>query len=297
MLSKRPFLGPAIVLLCLLSHEFAAQQPLTGDVSVLVSAMDKYGRIVSNLRKEDIQIFEDGVPRPITAVSNADPLPISVEVLIDESVSMRNQIVGQAPLIRQFLNFTIRKGRDNAAVTAFSTISSRHQDSTDDLANLHTAINKITAAVGTSTPKNKTLLYDAVVEATNRLASATGRKVVLVVSDGFDNSSRTSHSKTIDTLQKADVAVYSISRYPPGTNTLRLLAEDTGGILCSPSTDGDIERGLRQMAREMASQQVITFQPAVLKQPNKFRNIRIETTRPELKGLTFKHRRRYYSPS
>ena len=228
-------------------------------------------------------------------MTNADSIPISVEVLIDTSGSMKNFIARETPLARQFLNLTIRRGTDRAAVSAFGKMSMRQQDSTDELASLHSAINAITSAAANSSNKSLTSIYDAIVEAVNRLASAEGRKIVLVVTDGWENSSRMSSEKTIEALQKTDVAVYSISRYPLETNTMRLLAEDTGGITYSPGKDQNIDRGLRQVAREMASQQILTFQPNAHKQPNKFHNIRIETTRPELKGVTFKYRRRYYA--
>jgi Ca-activated chloride channel family protein len=285
-------------LLCLLlTQDLRARQTQTHSVSVLVSATDRFGRIVSNLRKEDIRIFEDGVQRPIVAISKADSLPISIEVLIDVSGSVRRQIGTQAPLITEFLNLVIRTGKDSASVSAFAKKSVRQQDFTDDLSSLRTAVNAVTNAATTTETNTQTKLYDALADATVHLTDSKGRRAILLVTDGWDNSSRLSHKSTIDLLQKTGVAVYSVSRRLVDTNTVRLLAENSGGIAYTSGNDQDIDRDLREMARQIASQCLLEFQPAARKQPGKFRKLRIETTRPELKGMRFQFARRYFSGS
>jgi Ca-activated chloride channel family protein len=304
MILRRNLLLALVVICGLPALAVSTQQSPPADVSILLSARDKYDRVITNLKKEDIRIFEDGALRPITMFENADDLPISIEVLIDTSGSTKNQSAAVPVLAKLFLGVTMRKGKDMATVTSFGSSVSLVQSVTDDVTHLYSAIDKIVMQTATG----RTPLYAAIRDAANRLAAVPGRRIVLVVSDGMDTSDA-SWKKMIETLQKNDVAVYPMYCFCnpvlPGEPTpLRFnldtwgmteLAKATGGTAYLPGTGGAqaIERDLRQIAREMAAQRVVSFQPGRYKNSQSLRKIRIEVANPDLKGLKFKYRERY----
>lgn len=300
MFLDRIFLRLTPGALALLSALAIAAQLQPETVSILVSATDKYDRVITNLKKEDIKIFEEGKARQITAFESADALPISIEVLVDTSGSTRNQSAAVPILAKLFLELTVRSGMDRAAVTSFGKTVTLVQPATDDLTQLSTSIDKIVMqdAAGL-TPMISTLR-----DAANRLSGAPGRRIILLVSDGFD-SSGDNWRRMIQTLQRNAVAVYPMYCFCSSNSPLQLslenwgsgitLAKETGGTAYLPRAGGAqaIERDLRQIAREIASQRVVSFQPGSGKNSQALRSVRIEVANPELRGLKFKYRQRF----
>jgi Ca-activated chloride channel family protein len=306
MILRQSFFLAVAAISAFSSFVLSAQQFTPADVSILLSAKDKYGRVITNLRKEDIRIIEDGSVRPITRFEKADDLPISIEVLVDTSASTKNQSAAVPVLAKAFLQLTIRKAKDTASITSFSRSASLVQAATDDVLQLDSAIDRIVMqpAVGT------TALYSTIMDAAHRLVTAPGRRIVLVISDGGENSSNTTRGKLIETLQKNDVAVYAMYCFctrnlAPGDfavsfdieawGSMRRLTEPTGGTAYLPAVAvaPAVERDLRELAREMAAQKVVSFQPGRHKDSQRLQKIRVEGANPELKGLEFKYRRRY----
>jgi VWFA-related protein len=307
MILRRNLWLALVAVCCSSALALSTQQSPPVDVSILLSATDKYDRVITNLKKEDIRIFDEGVLRPITRFESAADLPISMEVLVDTSGSTENQSAAVPVLAKLFIAMTIREGKDTAAITSFGNSVSLVQSATDDVTQLNSAIDRIVMqpAVG------KTPLLSALTDGANRLAAAPGRKIVLLISDGLENSNRLIRPKDVTArLQKNEVAVYPVycfCRQPtsPGDRPLRVtletwggmtdIAKATGGTAYLPGTGNAqaIERDFRQMAKEIAAQHVVSFQPGRLKNSQSLRKIRIEVANPELKGLKFKHRQRY----
>jgi VWFA-related protein len=306
MLFNRNLWRLTFVAVCVFSAlAISAQQSPPVDVSVLLSATDKYDRVITNLTKDDVRIFEEGSLRRIDRFESADGLPISMEVLIDTSISTKNQSEAVPVLAKLFLEMTIRKGKDTATISSLGKSGRLVQSATDDIAQLHSAIDKI--SMGTA--GGNSALSATVMDAANRLSAAPGRRIVLLVSVGMDSNSR--WKRMIETLQKHDVAVYPMYCFwdrplPPGEfrppkfsleswGSMTELAKATGGIPYLPkNVDAQAaERDLRQIAREISSQRIVSFQPGSRKNSQTLRKIRIEVANPQLKGLKLKYRQRY----
>jgi len=127
----------------------AAQAP--EEASILISARDRYDRVITNLKKDDIQVLEDGKLRQVTSFESAGDLPVSMEVLIDTSGSTLYQAKIIPELAKQFLNVTIRRSKDMAAISSFGKTINLEQTATGDVDQLVNSIDRITmrTAVGT----------------------------------------------------------------------------------------------------------------------------------------------------
>jgi Ca-activated chloride channel homolog len=298
---------PVLAAAILMAPPAPAQQP--GDeVHILVSARDKYDRLITNLQKADIRVYEDGVLRPITRFEIAGGLPISMQVLIDTSGSVERQSAAVPIVAKLFLNLAMKKGRDVAAITSFGKTTTLVQSATDDVSQLEFAIDKIAM----QTAIGPTHLVSSLIDAANRLKSSSGRRVVLLISDGMDTTlDGPSWTEMLEMLQKNGVAVYPMYCFCQGKQRpgdpqelkftldtwggMTLLAEETGGTAYLPAINSAlaIERDLRQIEREMTAQRLLSFQPGRSKKSKSLHKIRIESANPELKGLKFKYRHRY----
>ena len=220
----------------------AAQDKLSVDVdrvNVLVTVSDGKGRFIRNLDRRDFSVYEDDRPQGISNFSTETNLPLNIAFLIDSSGSVRDKLRFEKQAAARFFSSALRPGKDKALVMSFDTKTALLQNYTDNAGSLSDSLQKIIAGGSTS-------LYDAVLEAAvHRLAGEPGRRVIVILSDGLDNSSHISLSKTIEAAQKNDVTIYAVSTNgfettdphdrKAGDANLDELAKETGGRALFPS--------------------------------------------------------------
>jgi VWFA-related protein len=171
------------------------------------------------------------------------------------------------------------------------------QDFTDNAGVLTDAVGKIRAGGGTA-------LYDALYLAiTEKLANEDGRRVLILISDGDDNSSRVSMTETLEMAQKHDVAIYAIStntsayfgssQQARGDKTLKTFAEETGGRSFFPFKIQDLAVSFQDIGDELRAQYTIAYRPSNQRLDGTFRKIRIDVADKNLKA---KYRTGYYAP-
>src|SRR5262245_33402920 len=207
-------------------------------VNVLFTVANLKGKLITNLRREDFNVFEDDRLQQISNFSTESDLPLNIAVLIDSSGSVRDKVRFERQAATKFFYSALRQGKDKVFTVGFDTAATLLQDYTDDPALLSQSLRKII-------PGGSTSLYDAVLEAANKLAGQKGRRVIIVLSDGLDNSSRASLAKTLEAAQKQDVIVYTVSTNSIdgddpqerriGDANLRQLAAETGGNAFVPA--------------------------------------------------------------
>lgn len=112
----------------------------TSLVNVVFNATDRDRRFVTTLRREDLRIFEDGVPQEITVFQRETELPLSIAILVDVSGSQENTLPIEKEAARAFVNSILRPGQDHAAVVSFTGEAVLEQDLTQELDSLHFAI-------------------------------------------------------------------------------------------------------------------------------------------------------------
>src|SRR2546421_1842774 len=165
-------------------------------VNILFTVADKKGKFVTNLRKDDFRVFEDERTQTITNFSSETDLPLTIALLVDTSGSIRDKLRFEQEAAIEFFYSTLQRGKDRAMVISFDSGVELNQDFTDDPEKLADAVRKIRAGGGTS-------LYDAVYLAVNQKLSGTnGRRVIILITDGDDNSSRVSLTETLEAAQK-----------------------------------------------------------------------------------------------
>jgi VWFA-related protein len=209
----------------------AAQAPVTTipvDVKVVtlpVTVRDKKGKIVRDLTKDDFELEEDGKPQTIRYFSQETNLPLTVGLLVDTSMSERDNIDRERSASRSFLDQMITRPMDRAFVIHFDREIELLQDLTSDHAKLEKAVGLIDVQQSVeSTPTSDqgsgsrhggrgagTKLYDAIFLACDEITKKqTGRKAIVVLTDGEDRGSQETVNSAIESAQKAETVVYTI---------------------------------------------------------------------------------------
>src|SRR5438105_9574493 len=249
-------------------------------VPIQVSVADKKGKYVTNLKKEDFKVFEDERIQTITNFSNESNLPLTIALLVDTSGSIRDKLRFEQEAAIEFFYSTLQRGKDKAMVISFDSGVELNQDFTDDPEKLADAVRKIRAGGGTS-------LYDAIyLSVTQKLSGQQGRRVVILITDGDDNSSRVSLTETLEAAQKNDVTIYAIStnstaffgskEQERGDKTLKKFAEETGGKPFFPLKIQDLASSFLDIHDELRSQYQIGYRPSNGKMDGTFRRIRVD---------------------
>ncbi len=198
---------PSLVWLALSATVFAqttaqtADEPIHVDVdvvNVLCTVSDKRGALVTDLRKEDFEIRENGRKQQIRYFARDTDLPLTVALLMDVSGSVREALAAEREAAGRFFDVVLRP-TDHALLLGFSSTLVLWQDFTSSTARLRNALAQLHAIPFRGLPADGqlmpgTLLYDAVYQtAMGKLKGVPGRKMMLIVSDGLDNGSRMHH--------------------------------------------------------------------------------------------------------
>jgi VWFA-related protein len=266
-------------------------------VNILFTVADKRGKFVTNLKKDDFRVFEDERSQAITNFSSETDLPLTIALLVDTSGSIRDKLQFEQRAATEFFYSTLQRGKDKAMIISFDSGVDLIQDFTDDPEKLAGAVQKIRAGGGTS-------LYDAIYLAvTQKLSGKQGRRVVILITDGDDNSSRISLTETLEAAQKNDVAVYAIStnsttsssskEQERGDKTLKKFAGETGGKAFFPLKIQDLATSFVDIREELRAQYQIGYRPSNGRLDGTFRKIRVD-----IADKRFKVRARtgYYMP-
>lgn len=265
-------------------------------VNVLFTVTDRKGRLVTDLDRSNFRIYEDNQLQTITNFSKETDLPLTIALLIDTSSSIRDRFKFEQQAAIDFLYSTVRPQKDKALVITFDSAVELVQDFTDDLEALSKAIRRVRPGGGTK-------MYDGIYLACQeKLKAETGRKVLIVISDGDDNLSLQTVRGTLEMAQRSDVAIYAISTNssgffglsaPKADKVLKRLAEDTGGRAFFPFKAEDLTESFENIGSELRSQYSLAYRSSNPARDGAFRSIRIETDR---KNLRVKSRKGYYAP-
>ena len=263
-------------------------------VNVVCTARDNRGRYLSNLTKEQFEVFEDGVPQTIEFFYNrtkGNSQELTIVLLIDTSGSVKDKLEFEKIAASEFLRSTLNKGKDMAAIMQFDSEINLAQDFTYDLAKLEDAIHTLRSGGGTK-------LYDAIwLAVEDLLEKEVGRRILVILSDGADTQSSVSEERAICSAQKADVVIYGIGiksrRFDANFRKLKKFSESTGGAFFNSKASLDRLRGsFRRINREIKNQYILSYTSTNLKEDEIFRKIRVKV---KLSGLKIIHRKGYYT--
>jgi Ca-activated chloride channel family protein len=223
-------------------------------VTVTVSVTDQLGRYVTGLKKENFEVFDNGVRQDISHFSDEDA-PISLGFIYDVSGSMTGLITQSLSALTRF--FDVSHVDDEYFLIAFSSRPHLLQDYT-------VSPSEIISRVTLSKAKGNTALFDAVYLGVEKARQGRHtKKALLIISDGEENNSRYSGKELRGLLQEADVQVYGIgiSHLYAGASTLRELTGLTGGAAFFPFEAGEVRDAYTRIALALRHQYSVGFYP------------------------------------
>jgi VWFA-related protein len=253
------------------------------EVSLVFSVTDGAGRFARDLKLEDFALRDDGQPpQRVAYFDSHSDLPLHAALLVDVSDSIRPHFDFEKKSAILFLDRTLRPDRDKAAVIGFNRRLQILQDFTSDTKALAVGVHAMKV-------KGATSVYDAVFEVSRRFPQerARVRRVIIVISDGDDNTSKRSPAESEAAALDAGVVVFALS-----TNTrenaykhrrLEKLAKNTGGRLLRARSEKEITGAYRDLEEELRSQYAIAYKPANLRADGSYRRIELRARRSGLK--------------
>jgi Ca-activated chloride channel family protein len=294
MASLRPLLATAVLATLALSTAGAAQQATfragTRTVPVYATVTDRDGRLVPDLERTDFEIYDNGKKQDVTIFEN-EIVPFSAVLALDTSASMTMNIEFVQEAAVQFVIRMLPV--DTASVGFFNSKVRFSPGLSGDRDELTTYIRN-NMQYG-----NETRLWDAFDGALDHLGTATGRRVIVALTDGEDYGSERSGGDVLDRAQRDDVMVYAIgieSRFHNGAQwtvtrpggSFRKMATETGGGYFELKKTADLNSTFSRVVQELHSQYLLGFSPATL--DGKEHKLEIKVTKP---GLTARARRTY----
>jgi len=243
-------------------------------VRLPITVTDNKKQFVTGLTQNDFVIMEDKVPQQIESFTSEqnNVLPLYVGVLMDTSPSTAGKLKFEQESAMNFIQTVIRPRRDRVLFATFDHEVTLRQDFTDRLELLDRAV------FGVKKTGNKTALYDAVWQfCDEKMRSAQGRRVIVVITDGDDTYSRADLKDAIDIAQRTETTIFAISTkaglsgtvpgveagqvQDHGDKSLERLCEETGGVAFFTGDMLALERSFGRIANELRTQYLITYKP------------------------------------
>jgi Ca-activated chloride channel homolog len=292
-------------------------------VNVLFTATDKTRRLISDLKKEDVRLLEDGQPQEIINFQRQVDLPLSLAILIDTSISQERTLPDEKSAAKSFLEDVVRPSKDEVAIISFTGESTLEQGMTNNIGRLRRAVDRIEftppsghigAGVIVGTPpasgrnrnvQGSTAIWDSIwITADEILGTSPDktRRAIILLSDGADTSSNKKLDEAVQAALKAEAIIYSIGvgdDYYGGvdSSSLRKISERTGGRAYFPRSESELRQAFTQIQIDMRSQYLISYEPTNPKKDGTFRKIEVQFTNPEMikQKSTINHRQGYFA--
>lgn len=290
-------------------------------VNVLFTAADSNRRFLTDLKKEDIKIMEDGKQQEIFAFYRQVDLPLSLAILIDTSGSQERTLPEEKEAAKSFLDDVVRQNKDEVAILSFTGEATLEQGLTGNLTRLRNAVDRVKfvppagylgGGVSTGTPPisgrsaqiaSSTAIWDAIWVTSNdvlRDAPEGTRRAIILISDGVNTFGTKDLNDAVNAAIKYDALIYCVGigdDYYGGVNSgsLRKISENTGGRAFFPRNESELRNAFTQIQLDLRSQYLIAYEPTNPKKDGTYRKIQIESNNPAIKKAKFVHRQGYFA--
>ncbi len=273
-------------------------------ISAVVKSKD--GEAAANLTKDDFTLKQDGKQVPIQYCSRGADLPLSIALMVDTSASQQTFIDDESLASDVFFQTMLARPEDRAMLVQFDSTVMQMHSMTNNTSSLHFALAKLKGQAS-----GGTLLYDAVFSVSKSiLAPETGRKAMVILTDGGDNGSRHTLAEAEEAAQRADVQIYSIvyslhrtltggsaGIAPPpdtGLSALQKLSESTGGRVFTVSPRSSLREIYTQIGDDLRLQYQLGYRPPATNQPNSYHKLELKA---KDKKLTVQARKGFFQPA
>ncbi|MGC2694492.1 MAG: VWA domain-containing protein [Candidatus Angelobacter sp.] len=278
-------------------------------VNVLFTVKDKHGTMLPNLPKEEFELMEEGKPQTIKYFASMTDQPLTIGLLIDSSYSMNRTLPEEKVVAGGFLQ-KVLTAKDLAFVISFDVSVDLLQDLTNDTHLLRSGLEKArinTNTVGmgpmgnpgpvpTAQSNKGTLLFDAAYLASDEvLGKQSGRKAMIILTDGDDVGSKLRLKDAIEAAQKADVVSYVLlitdPGFPSNYGDMSKLCEQTGGRVIPVRGPDKLDKAFAEISAELRSQYSLGFTSTNPVNDGKFRRIEVKAKN----GYKVQARKGYYA--
>ena len=271
------------------------------DVNLVVlhtTVLDDRGRFAEGLKQENFRVLEDKVEQKLSVFKRED-IPVSMGLVIDNSGSMRDK----RPRVNQAAITLVEASnkQDEAFVVNFNDdfYLDLDKDFTSSVPELKEALERIDS-------RGSTALYDAIIGSLDHVKKGhKDKKVLLVVTDGEDNTSHNTLEKTIREVQKTDTVIYTIGLLSEESKknakrakrALEQISQASGGLSYFPENVEDVHSICEQVAHDIRNQYTLAYYPTNTKRDGTFRAVQVEVIPPRGRGkLIARTRNGYYAP-
>ena len=280
------------------------------DVNLVVlhaSVLDKQGRRVNDLQRDNFKVYEDGAPQKLAVFSHAD-IPVTMGIVIDDSGSMRPKRAAVNAAALAFVKTS--NPQDQAFVVNFNDVY--YLDTPGDFA---TSIEDMKAALEKIDSRGGTALRDAVYASLDHIKLGNrDKKVLLVITDGEDNASRYTFEELLQRAEKSDAVIYTIGLLGSDDDSshlfkvhgagdrhaakaLKQLAQATGGEAYFPKSLDEVESTCVEIAHGIRNQYTLGYYPSNANKDGSFRTVRVDAmANNKHDKLTVRTRAGYYAP-
>ncbi len=264
----------------------AAQTPVDQDdvirvetdvTNLLLTATDKQHRFITTLRAEDIRVLEDGTAQQLFTFQR---IPFTGSAFLEQ------------PLTRDVLS--VYRALEHVEVALPNYLGSGRP------------LSGIPTGPGMKAPPNDgtTAIWDAVALASGEVLATVQarRRAIILLTDGWDTTSRLLRSEAIDRALESETVIYAIgigdSRQDGvDRDALRALAEHSGGRAFFPKKDTDLKTAFAEIEQELRTQYLIAYSSSNKNRDGAYRQLRIEIVNPDLRkeDLKLRYRPGYFA--
>lgn len=274
-------------------------------VNVFLTVTDQRGSPAASLERADFEILEDGIPQTVAIFERESALPLSIVLAVDASLSTRKDLKFEIESARRFVHSILRPV-DGLALYRFA-------ENVDELVSFSNSLSNIDRGLDRLRQGSGTALYDAIYLAAEALLDRQGRKVMVLISDGGDTTSKADYAAALRAAQEAETMVYSIiivpieasaGRNTGGEHALIQLSRETGGRYYYAGSALGLEQAFRQIDQELRTQYLLAYYPSRRLSDSEFRRITVRVKEQALAGgetpdhgpqFLVRHRGGYYT--
>jgi Ca-activated chloride channel family protein len=268
------------------------------DLVVLpIAVHDRQGHYVKELREQDFEVYEDRLPQQIKLFRHED-IPVIAGLLIDHSGSMRPKLAEVTAGARTFVQFS--NPQDQMFVVNFNETVSLGLPGNVPFS---VDANELQRAIWRAPAGGQTALYDAIIEALQRLQTGSrDKKVLIVISDGADNAGTHRLAQVLEMAEQSSAIIYTVGLFDPDDNdanpkVLNHLAKATGGEAFFPGKLSDVVDICEGIAHDIRNQYTIGYVASNPARSGEYRSVRVVARAPGQGRLVVRTRAGYIARS
>jgi Ca-activated chloride channel family protein len=253
------------------TKDLGYQERIRVDAVLVPVIVTERGKFVRGLKKQDFQLYEDGVAQPVGSLVSEEA-PLELVLAIDISGSMEAAL----PVVKQAVKQLLGKLRPGDSVTLVG-----FNDTTFIVAERETNQQAREDAVELLASWGGTALYDATVTALDLVSKGWGRKGVVVFSDGDDRDSLTRRETAMSRVQASDAMLFTVGfgaggAVPELRRKLETYAHSTGGRAFFPQNAAELDQTFDAIVTELANQYVLSYTSTNQARDKGWRNIKVQ---------------------